>query len=277
VDPAALPAASHGDFGSIRAVRRPSSLTSVLLLKWCARSSTIQLEGNVARTAFVCLVTAVTCGILTAGQCSYARGSYGTFHVRYCNVAAARVWIQTGDPMPTSLWAHWINWVPGLLFGLFFSWANVDRELVRWWLRVLAFGLAAAFAYLAAGVISTQGFLVPPLFASLLLGFLSFSGPAFVAGASGSFILLFALPLLTDDHPHINLPRGATWRTVIAGAVLGSLFFLICFFGSADNRISWTLAFVPWQVMVGLSLAWEAERRMDRFVLSAPADISEPA
>jgi hypothetical protein len=194
------------------------------------------------RIVSACVVSGLAAGLLSATQCQYADSD--------CRIAALAAFSL--DPVPWTLWLHWINWLPGLVFGLLFAlaampWAPFSGR------RALLYAIASAAIYLVAGLVFSAFLGVAGQDEFSLIVWIWPAG--FVAGLLGALLLSLAGNQLL--HPP-NSAAGffqATPLPAAAGAILGVLFVLICSFGEQQIFISFPLAFVAWQVGVGLALA----------------------
>jgi uncharacterized protein YacL len=85
-------------------------------------------------------------------------------------------------------------------------------------------------------------------------------GAGIITGLIGALALSFAANLLT--RASINF-RGADASLVLAatiGAIAGLLFTVLGFYGGDNNLVFWPIAFVVWQVAVGVSISTSLQR-----------------
>jgi len=195
------------------------------------------------RNALFCFVSGVLCGLLNAARCPNSLDGA-------CPIAALQVFY--GPEIGWAVWLDWINWVPGLVFGTLLSLAAVDWRQVDQRSRAAQFLIAAAIIYVLAG---------PLFFGTLLLTENLVSGeilwllPAgFITGAFGALGLAVAARMLFPLPGHPKRALGWTALTAALGGVAGLAFVTVCFFGAAAIVAAWPLAFVLWQVPVGLAL-----------------------
>ena len=94
------------------------------------------------RVVAACILSGLIAGVLTASQCGRAGLN--------CNIAALEAF--SPDPVPWTLWLHWINWLPGVVFGLFFALAAVQWGPF-YGRRALLYALASGVIYVAAALV----------------------------------------------------------------------------------------------------------------------------
>lgn len=97
------------------------------------------MKSQTLKTALFCAISGIACGLLAASQCANLNDT--------CRVAAV-----SGD-QSWSIWLHWVNWAPGLLFGILFAVANVPQDRAVRARRVALYGVASALIYVLAGLI----------------------------------------------------------------------------------------------------------------------------
>jgi hypothetical protein len=188
-----------------------------------------------------CLASAIIAGLLVASQCPRAETA--------CHIAALQY--LSSDPVQWTLWLHWANWLPGIIFGVLLSLALFPQGRIDW-SRALKFSAASTVTYVVAGLVFAAFLSIA---AADELALIIWVWPAgFVAGLTGAALLTFAAASLLSTKGLPALSLGRAWPPILAGAVLGLLFVLICIQGEQQIMLAWPLAFAAWQVGVGLLL-----------------------
>lgn len=193
------------------------------------------------RSLVACLLSGLTAGLLAASQCWQAESD--------CRIAALQA--LSSDPVAWTAWLHWVNWLPGAVFGLFFALAAMDWTPFHG-RRVLLYVLASAGAFIVAETV----------FAAFLelgsadeLALVVWIWPAgFVAGGLGAALLRLASNWLLGPAgpPRWSLHRD--WVPMFVGSLAGILFVFIALIGEQRILLAWPIAFIAWQVAVGLAL-----------------------
>ncbi len=233
------------------------------------------------RTLLCCLISAVLCGVITASQCptrSAPRREISPLD-ESCAVAPAlqvahpRVavdWFQSTEyTVPLALWLNWINWTPGVVFGILFALANVGLRASGRMIRVVLSGIASGLIYLIAGFLFTRVYAALDMLPSGEPRWFIEYTPGFIAGLSGALLLALSTMFLIGTPFATRLSVARMCQTSAIGALMGVPFVFICTVGpimGTDVIASWPMAFIVWQVPVGLSLAGSTERR-----IAAPA------
>ena len=199
------------------------------------------LRSTRGRVLIACLVSGLLCGLLTALQCERAEAE--------CQLAALRA--LSDEPVTWTLWLHWVNWLPGLIFGVIYALASTPLSPF-YWLRAILFGVASAASYVAA-------LLVFSVFLTLASGhqfaMIVWIGPSGVAaGLVGALLLrLSAQSILFSPHA-TDRSLGRLLLSAGVGAVAGTVFVLICSYGEQQILLALPIAFAQWQMAVGLTL-----------------------
>jgi hypothetical protein len=150
------------------------------------------------------------------------------------------------------MWLNWINWLPGIIFGLLFAIGALEPGTPDRPRRSALFALASGLAYLAAGLV----------FALLLLpargdqfGMIVWVWPAgFAAGLLGALLLAVMSPVLMRAADSSRGVFSRSWLPTLVGALAGVLFVWISIYGEQQILVAWPIAFSAWQIAVGLAL-----------------------
>jgi hypothetical protein len=150
------------------------------------------------------------------------------------------------------MWLNWINWLPGIIFGLLFAIGALDPGTPERPRRSALFAIASGLAYLAAGLV----------FALLLLpargdqfGMIVWVWPAgFAAGLLGALLLAVMSPVLMRAADSSRGVFSRIWLPTLVGALAGVLFVWISIYGEQQILVAWPIAFSAWQIAVGLAL-----------------------
>jgi hypothetical protein len=193
------------------------------------------------RALLACLISGLIAGLLTASQCWRAGAD--------CRIAAVQA--LSSDPVSWTIWLHWVNWLPGLVFGFLFSLATVDWTLFPWQ-RVLLFASAATLSYVVAELVFAAFIEIAGADEFALVVWIWPAG--FVAGGVGAALLRLASHqlLVRADRSGWSLRRD--WASAFVGALAGILFVFIALVGEQRILLAWPVAFILWQVAVGLAL-----------------------
>jgi hypothetical protein len=188
-----------------------------------------------------CLVSGILAGLLNAWQCRGAESN--------CSIAALKYY--SGDPVSLATWAHWINWLPGVVFGVLFAIAALRLEAPQRPRRVLLYGLVSAAAYLVAGLVFSAFVAYASSDEFSLIVWIWPGG--FCAGLLGAAVLAVGAKAL------IRSPQGEVfsrvWLPAVVGGVAGVLFVFVCIQGEQQISLAFPAAFSIWQIAVGLALA----------------------
>jgi hypothetical protein len=76
-----------------------------------------------------------------------------------------------------------------------------------------------------------------------------------ITGLIGAAGLAMAANLLNRSPISLKGREAGPVRAAIVGAVAGLVFTMLGFYGGDNNLVFWPLAFVVWQVAVGLSIS----------------------
>ncbi len=196
---------------------------------------------NRLRIPAACLISGLSAGLLAASQCQDAMSD--------CHIAALEAF--SSDPVSWTLWLHWINWLPGVVFGLLFAFAALQWTPF-YGRRAALYALVSGLIYVAAGLVFSIFLDVAGADEFSLIVWVWPAG--FSAGLLGGLLLsLAANRLLRPSDSDGGRLRGTPLPTAV-GALLGVLFVLICSYGEQHIFIAFPAAFVIWQVGVGLAL-----------------------
>jgi hypothetical protein len=150
------------------------------------------------------------------------------------------------------MWLNWINWLPGMIFGLLFAVSALEPGIQSRPRRSALFALASGLAYLTAGLVFTL-LLLPAR--GDQFGMIVWVWPAgLAAGLIGALLLAVTSPLLMRpaDRGRGVFSRG--WLPTLVGALAGILFVWISIYGEQQILVAWPVAFSTWQIAVGLAL-----------------------
>jgi hypothetical protein len=200
------------------------------------------MKSSTWRTIAFCLASGIICGLLNAARCP------GGTQQDVCAIAALQAF--SSADVDWRIWLDWINWVPGLVFGLML-WLSHLGWMAGRRRPLITFALASAVIYLIAG----------PLFTGVLvwtqdmdsLGFIWLLPAGFAAGLFGGLGLALATNLVKRASLAAK-PLSRIGLPAVVGGGAGMLFVLVCFFGAEAILAAWPAAFVIWQVPVGLAL-----------------------
>ncbi len=190
------------------------------------------------KTIVLCSISGMVCGILLTyyGSCpGHLNASSALYE---CQLMALRT--------PLKLNLHWINWLPGLLFGLVFAIANLTQKS-----GVVVFTLVSGVIYYLAGLIFALFMSATDYhWTSVAIALLLILG-SIISGFFGAFTLVLIGKYLA------RIPF-VFWKDIVTaaiGAFAGILFFGSFMLGIFIYPIAlWSLGFLIWQVWVGLSL-----------------------
>jgi hypothetical protein len=180
---------------------------------------------------------------MTAAQCGQAESG--------CQVAPVQSLFS--DPVPLSIWMNWVNWLPGVVFGLLFAIATVQPA---WQAdgrrRIALYAACAGVIYLIAGIVF---FLILSIARDDQFAAMIWVWPAgLLAGLAGGILLeLAASRVLRGPSTPGGRSRRA-WLPPVIGALAGVIFVWMCIYGEQSVMLAWPVAFVVWQVPVGLAL-----------------------
>ena len=201
--------------------------------RWAARH--INMTEQTKTTLMLCLISAIFCGFLLAGEdCGVSNASEnlrGECHIMAMNI-------------PTKLQTHWINWVPGILFGIAFALGNSFNKF-----GIVAFSLVSGIIYYIAGLIFAL-FGIQLNFDEKLSWIVAvFATGSVFAGVFGATSLLFLVKYLSKAQ----IVFGIEIRMAGVGALAGIIFFFCGLLGLLAFPF-WLLAFAIWQVFIGFYL-----------------------
>jgi hypothetical protein len=194
------------------------------------------------RVVAACLISGSLAGLLTASQCARAESD--------CHIAALQAFAP--DPVLWTAWLHWINWLPGMVFGLLFALAALHWSpyYVR---RAALYALASAAIYMTAGLVFSIFLDIAGADEFALIVWIWPAGLS--AGLLGGGLLALAARALLFSAPSAAGERPQRlWLPALVGALAGVACVWVCSYGEQQIRLAWPLAFVLWQVVVGLSL-----------------------
>ena len=219
-----------------------SKASEVLLLGLGKGAVTSQTR----KTIVLCLLSGIACGVLTASQCASLENN--------CRVAAV------SPDHSWSIWLHWVNWAPGLLFGILFSVVNVPQGRTDRAQRIALYSAASGLIYLIAGLIFSPAAAAASENYNLAVLFIAGA----VTGLIGALLLAISGHVLT--RPPVDFKAGDVrpLAAAIVGALAGLLFTAVGFYGGDGNLIFWPLAFAIWQVAVGISISLSLQRKARR-------------
>ena len=186
-------------------------------------------------TLMLCLVSAVFCGFLLASDgCGVSNASEnlrGECHIMALN-------------NPMKLQTHWVNWVPGILFGIAFALGNSFNNF-----GVFTYSLVSGIIYYIAGLIFAV-FGIQLNFDEKLPWIITiFAIGSVFAGAFGATSLLFLSKYVSKTQ---NVFRFEI-KMAGAGAIAGIIFFFCGLLGLIAFPF-WLLAFATWQISIGFYL-----------------------
>jgi hypothetical protein len=193
------------------------------------------------RIVAACALSGIIAGLLSATQCRAAESD--------CHIAALQA--LSSEPVSWTLWLNWINWLPGLVFGLLFAFATVEGTSF-YGRRVLLYALASAAVYVAAGLVFSVFLNIAGEDEFSLILWMWPAGLS--AGLIGALLLELGAHRLLSPRPSGPARLSRFALPVAVGAMTGLLFVLICSYGEQHILVAWPIAFVLWQVSVGLSL-----------------------
>lgn len=202
-----------------------------------------QKPSRLRNVILACLVSGILAGLLSASQCRTAEAD--------CSIAALKYY--SGDAVSVAIWAHWVNWLPGVLFGLLFGIAALEPNAASRARRLALYALVSAAAYVAAGLVF-----------SAFVAYASsdqFSLIVWIWPGGLSAGLLGALMLGVGANRLIRNPGAEdgifsrVWLPAIVGAVAGVIFVFLCTYGEQQIMLAFPVAFCIWQIAVGLTLA----------------------
>ncbi|MFH1184874.1 MAG: hypothetical protein V1755_07530 [Chloroflexota bacterium] len=201
------------------------------------------MQSRTWKTVILCAVSGILCGLMTAAQCGQAESG--------CQVAPVQSLFS--DPAPWSIWLHWVNWLPGVVFALLFAIATaqpVSQAGGRG--RIALFAACAGVIYLIAGIVF---FLILSVAREDQFAAIIWVWPAgLLAGLAGGILLELTVDrVLREPLTSSGRPRRA-WLPPVIGALAGVIFVWICIYGEQTIMLAWPLAFIIWQVPVGLAL-----------------------
>jgi hypothetical protein len=193
------------------------------------------------RVVLACVMSGLMAGLLTASQCARAESD--------CHIAA--LWAFSSDPVAWTAWLHWINWLPGMVFGALFSMAALPWTpfYAR---RVLLYAGGSTAIYLIASLVFSVFLDVAGRDEFALIVWIWPAGLS--AGLLGGTLLAVAARAVLFSAPSAADGTQRLWLSCVLGALAGLAFVWICSYGEQHIRLAWPLAFVLWQVPVGLSL-----------------------
>lgn len=201
------------------------------------------------KIVFACLAAGIIAGLLSAAQCQPAEIG--------CQIAALQV--LSDEPISWMLWLHWINWLPGIVFGLLFAVSALEPGEPDRLRRTAVFALGSGAAYLLAGLLF---FLLLSPARGVEYGMIVWVWPAGIgAGLVGALALAMLCNLLVRAPGHAGTAFVRTWLPGVVGALAGVLFVWICIYGEQQIFIAWPIAFVVWQVAIGLTLRFALLRQ----------------
>ena len=190
-----------------------------------------------------CLVSGILAGLLSASQCRTAESD--------CSIAALKYY--SGDAVTWTIWAHWVNWLPGVVFGLLFGMAALEPDAVPRARRLLLYALASAVAYVAAGLVFSAFLAYASSDQFSLIVWIWPGG--FTAGLLGAVLLAIGANLLIRKPGAADGVFLRVWLPAIVGAVAGVIFVFLCTYGEQQILLAFPVAFSIWQIAVGLTLA----------------------
>jgi hypothetical protein len=189
-----------------------------------------------------CAASGILCGLLTAAQCQRAESG--------CQIAPLESLFD--DPAAWTIWLHWVNWLPGVVFGLLFAFATRRASPAGGPRQVALYGAAAGAVYLIAGLLF---YLILSIARGDQFAAIVWVWPAgLVAGMAGGFGLAVTANLALAGSPHPPRALPGSGLPALVGAAAGLLFVFICTYGEQAILIAWPLAFVIWQIPIGLVL-----------------------
>lgn len=210
-----------------------------------------------------CLVSGILAGLLNASQCRSAESD--------CSIAVLKYY--SSDPVSWTIWAHWVNWLPGVVFGALFAVAALEPKAVERLRGVLLYALASAAAYVVAGLVFSA-FLAYASSDEFSLIVWIWPG-AFAAGLLGAVLLAIGANLLIRNPSTASGVFSRVWLPAVVGAVAGVLFVFACVYGEQQILLAFPVAFSIWQIAVGLTLAPRNAAAVETVGLASPASKAE--
>lgn len=195
------------------------------------------MKSQALKTALLCAISGIACGLMTASQCTSLASN--------CRVAAL------GQDHSLTIWLHWVNWAPGLLYGLLFAVVNVAQDRPDRNRRIALYGVASALIYVLAGLIFSPAAAAASENYNVTVLFI---GGA-VTGLIGAMLLALSENLLTRPPVNFKLLDVRLLAAAMVGALAGLAFTIVAFSGIDNILVFWPIAFVIWQVAVGVSIS----------------------
>jgi hypothetical protein len=194
------------------------------------------------KVALACVASGIVAGLLAASQCPHAESS--------CQIAPLQY--LSSEPTSWVTWSHWVNWLPGIIFGLLFALTAIEPTAHRRGVRILTYGLLSGAVYLVAGIIFSFFLAYGALDEFSLIVWVWPGG--LVAGFVGALLLALAAGRVIPPPESAVSAFRRIWLPAIIGAVMGLLFVLVCIYAEQQIILGFPLAFCLWQVPVGLAL-----------------------
>ena len=192
--------------------------------------------------AIACPVSGIAAGLLNASQCRSAESD--------CSIAALKYY--SSEPVSLMTWAHWINWLPGVVFGLLFAVAALKANTPQRLRRVLLYALVSAAAYVVAGLVFSAFLAYASSDEFSLIVWIWPGG--FAAGLLGAALLAVGANALIRSPAARAGVFARVWLPAVVGAVAGVLFVFVCIQGEQEIMLAFGVAFSIWQIAVGLTL-----------------------
>jgi hypothetical protein len=203
----------------------------------------------------LCLLSGIVCGLLAAKCLSLGAA---------CQIGAS----QHGNGW--SVWLHWINWVPGLVYGLLFAIANVGKTPVHRNRRMLLYGAVSGAIYLLAGLLFALARSVADsnnagdLGAYIVVGIIILLAGSALTGLVAALGLAASANLLTRNRINFKgtdaSPKAAALASSGALIIIGIIFLIVA---DRTDVASWAqplALFVIWQVAVGVAISTSLQR-----------------
>jgi hypothetical protein len=202
-----------------------------------------QRPSRLRNVLIACLVSGILAGLLSASQCRAAESD--------CSIAALKYY--SGDAVSWTIWAHWVNWLPGVVFGLLFGIAALEPNAVPRARRLVLYALASAGAYVAAGLVFSAFLAYASSDQFSLIVWIWPGG--FTAGLVGAVLLAVGANRLIRKPGAADGVFLRVLLPAIVGAVAGVTFVFLWTYGEQQILLAFPVAFSIWQIAVGLTLA----------------------